>query len=96
MTAYIVVQAKITDMNKFIPYATAAAELVEKNGGQYLVRGGTVTHLEGDWDEETKVVISAWPDRESALQFWHSPQYRETAKLRAGTGEFKVVLVENA
>ncbi len=95
MAAYIIVQAKITDREKFIPYAKIAADLVEKNGGRYLVRGGAVTSLEGDWDSETAVVISVWPDKESALQFWNSSEYREAAKLREGTGEFSVILVEN-
>ena len=94
MSAYLIVQAKIADMEQFAPYGKIATELVEKNGGRYLVRGGAVTPLEGSWDSETKVVVSVWPDRERALQFWNSPQYREAVKMREGAGEFTITLVE--
>ncbi len=95
MSAYQLVQGKIHDAARFMPYAKQAAQLVEQFGGRYLVRGGTAQALEGGWDQDTKVVISQWPDRAAALRFWNSPEYRETAKLREGAGEFQVTLLDS-
>jgi uncharacterized protein (DUF1330 family) len=39
-------------------------------------------------------VISVWPNRAAALAFWTSPEYAEVKTLRAGTGQFQVVLVD--
>ena len=94
MSAYIIVEAQITDFESFKPYAQKAAELVAANGGRYVVRGGDTHSLEGGWDPDTKVVVSEWPDMETARAFWDSPQYREASKMRKGTGKFRVYLVD--
>jgi len=96
MSAYILVCGKIYDFEKFKPYAEAAAKLVAQNGGVYLVRGGETQALEGEWDADNKLVISKWPDRQTALRFWNSPEYREVSALREGCGEFTVTLVDGA
>lgn len=96
MSAYILVCGKITDPERFKPYAIAAAELVAQKGGVYLVRGGATQALEGAWDPENKLVISKWPDRQTALDFWNSPEYREVSAMRKGAGEFTVTLVDGA
>jgi len=93
MSAYLVVRATITDMQRFRAYAEAVPRIVEQYGGHYLVLGGEQQALEGDWGRE-RVVIHTWPDRESALRFWHSDEYGKARKLREGTGSFHVLLAD--
>jgi len=68
--------------------------MVERFGGRYVLMGGGTEVLEGAWSNGGGAVISEWPDRAAALRFWHSPEYVEAKKLRAGTGTFQVVLVD--
>jgi uncharacterized protein (DUF1330 family) len=95
MPAYMIVHAKILDRDKFIKgYGTAAAALVEKFGGRYIMMASGAEVLEGDMDPDASVVISEWPDKATALQFWNSPEYAEVKKLREGIADARVVVIE--
>lgn len=95
MAVYMVILAEIQDMQSFRKYGERAAELVTKFGGEYIARGATDTEcLEGDWPDETKVVISKWPSMDAARTFWHSPEYAEAKKLREGNSTVRVRLIE--
>lgn len=95
MSAYMIVHAKITDRDNFISgYAPAAAKLVEKFGGHYVLRAPGSTVLEGDIDAGSSVVISEWPDKDTALSFWNSAEYAEVKKLREGCAICHVTVIE--
>ena len=93
MAAYLVIEAVLTDPKGFIPYTKAVPGLVERYGGEYLSLAGESEVFEGDWGE-TRVVLHRWPDMDSARRFWYSDEYREAKKLREGTGQFRVMLVD--
>src|SRR4029077_20284077 len=45
-------------------YRTRAAASIAKHGGRYLVPGGAVERLEGDW--QPNIVVVEFPDAEAA------------------------------
>lgn len=95
MTAYMVVTASIADREAFISgYGAAAAKLVAKFGGRYVLRGPGVQLLEGSFGEGASMVISEWPSKAQALAFWNSPEYAEVRQLRAGLADCQVLLIE--
>jgi len=95
MPAYMIVTAKIHDREKFIKgYGMAAAELVARFGGKYMLRGPGAELLEGEWGDGTSMVISEWPDKDTAKKFWNSPEYIEIKKLRDGIADCQVLLIE--
>lgn len=93
MAAYVVVEAEVTDWERFAAYAKVVPPIVARFGGEYLVLGGQAETLEGEWGA-TRVVLHRWPDPESARAFWNSPEYQQAKSLREGTGHFRVMLVE--
>ncbi len=93
MTAYLIIEARIHDRERFDRYARAVSALVSRHGGRYLVLGGEQVPLEGNWSG-ARVVVSAWPDVAAARRFWDSPEYADVRRLRDGTGEFRVLLVD--
>lgn len=93
MSAYIVVEAVLTDPAGFLPYTKAVPPLVQKFGGEYIAIGGESEVLEGDWGK-TKVVLHRWPTMQAARDFWYSEEYEAAKKLREGTGTFRVMLVD--
>ncbi|MCE3001742.1 MAG: DUF1330 domain-containing protein [Xanthomonadaceae bacterium] len=93
MPAYMIVEARITDLPRFRAYAEANPPLVARFGGRYLAIRTATEPLEGDW-EGAKVVISEWPDMDAARRYWHSPEYAAVKRLREGTGTFRVLLVD--
>ncbi len=93
MPAYMVVQATVTKPEQFAEYAERMPALVEKYGGKYQVLGGEVEKLEGDWGYQA-LVISEWPSMDAARKMWHSADYAELKKVRAGALDVSVLLAE--
>ncbi|MBV7265244.1 DUF1330 domain-containing protein [Erythrobacter ani] len=95
MPAYMIVTAAIHDRDKFVSgYGAAAAALIEKFGGQYLLRGPGAECLEGDFGDGASMVISKWPDRDAIKAFWNSPEYAEAKKLRDGLADVQVLVID--
>lgn len=93
MGAFMIIQADITDPERFVAYARQAPALVEKFGGRYRSMRGASAQLEGDHDDR-KIVVSEWPSMDAAREFWNSPEYEELKRLREGAAEVHVYLVE--
>jgi uncharacterized protein (DUF1330 family) len=96
MPAYLIVAAAIPDRKAFLDsgYPAAAAALIGRFGGRYLVRAPGAELLEGEWGDGASVVISEWPDREAARRFWDSPDYAEVKKRRDGLAQCQVLLID--
>jgi len=94
--AYMIVMGTVHDREAFMSgYASQLAPLYARHGGSYVAVTGDVETLEGDTPFES-VVMSRWPDRESARAFWNDPDYRALADLRIENewGDFNVVLID--
>lgn len=97
MAAYMIILAEIEDRQAFMAYAVEAAKLIGEYGGEYIVHRAEQSEcLEGEWPDETKVVISRWPSFDAAKSFWNSEKYAEIKRLRMGNATVRVRLVEAA
>ncbi len=67
--------------------------LIEKYGGRYIVRGGDLTPLDGDWDLH-RIVILEFPSAERAMALFTSDEYAPVAELRHRSAVSKIFLVE--
>ncbi len=66
---------------------------VRKYGGRYVVRGGAVTPLTGDWRPE-RIIVLEFPTAEQ-MQRWNvSPEYLELAPLRVRSTKTRAIAVE--
>jgi uncharacterized protein (DUF1330 family) len=94
MAAYLLVEAEVTDRDRFTLYAKKVRELVGRHGGEYLVIGGPIELLETEdrSDNGRTIVISRWPSRQSARDFWNSSEYRELKQLRKDAARVRVRL----
>lgn len=89
----MVVDVESTDPARAARYRALSGPSVERYGGRFLVRGGTLTVLEGDW-EPARLVIAEFPSSEVARQWYGSPEYAEARAAREGAGAWRMVLVE--
>src|SRR5438067_111926 len=89
MPAYIIARVEVTDWNQYRQYTSATPAAIARYGGRFIVRGGQITTLEGE-PETRRLVIIEFPTAERAREFYHSPEYTEVKKLRAGAaiGQF--------
>ena len=92
--AYLIVESNITDPEAFKRYMAAAPEVVKAFGGEYLVRGGRMQVLEGDW-QPPRLTVLRYASFEEARTMYDSPAYAAARGMRAGaTACFNMVLVE--
>ena len=93
MAAYVLVDIEVTDYGPYDDYRRQVPPVVEKFGGKYLVRGGNLETVEGDWTPRRLVVLE-FPSVEKAKEFYDSEDYRPLKALRLGSTDSKMVLVE--
>ncbi len=91
--AYLVVDGRVLDPAAFARYRDLASVAVATYGGQYLVRGGAIETLEGDWSPQ-RMTIVAFPSMEVARRFYDSPEYRAARAAREGAAQFDMLLAE--
>ena len=93
MLAYFIVDNEVTDPAGFEEYRQQVPGTVEKYGGKFLVRGGQVQTLEGDWKPK-RVVVTEFPSIEHARRWYDSGGEPAPKALRLRTARGSVVLVE--
>ena len=93
MSAYVVVDIHVHDQTRYEEYKRLAAPSVTAFGGRYLVRGGAVTKLEGEWTPARFVVLE-FPTTARAKEWWNSDLYRPIKAIRHATARSNMVLVE--
>lgn len=93
MTAYLVVELAVTDPVGFARYRELVPPTIAAYDGRYLVRGGALASLEGDWQPE-RVTIIAFPSVERARAWWDSPEYTEAKAIRQAATTTRMVIVE--
>jgi len=76
----------VTDPAGFEEYRKQVPGTVEKYGGKFLVRGGQVQTLEGDWKPKRIVVTEfEFLNIEQARRWYDSEEYRALKALRLRT-----------
>ena len=93
MSAYMVVEVDVKDPERYADYRTMVPASLEAYGGKFLVRGGAVERLEGDWEPSHFVVIE-FDSVEQAKRWWDSDEYRQARDLRQETADTKMIVVE--
>lgn len=93
MPAYVLIEIEIHDKNTYFQYIEKARLIVESYGGQYLIRGGKVTPLFGDWNPE-RIILIKFPSHEDVEKCFNSEEYLEIAKLRENSTETRSIILE--
>lgn len=96
MSAYIIVDTKITNETEYEEYKRLAKPIVEKHGGLYRVRGGTLDIIEADLWTPTRIVILEFPDMSSARAFIDSEEYAPVKKMRHQNAECTLFIVDGS
>jgi uncharacterized protein (DUF1330 family) len=93
MPAYIIVETDIHDPEQYERYKQASPAAVAAAGGRWLVRGGELAVLEGEWTPKRLVMIE-FEDLDAAKRFYTSPAYEEAKRLREGAANLNMVAVQ--
>ena len=82
----------VLDPERLEAYKERVGRVVERFGGRYVVLGGDVQRVEGDWQPVFPVVIE-FPDLDAARQWYDSAEYAELKALRLSAVRSNGVLI---
>src|SRR5688572_11818929 len=93
MTAYAVAHLRDVEFNEEIAeYLRRIDATLEPHGGRFLVHGGRVHPLEGEFD--AALVVLEFPDVDAARSWYESPGYQAILRLRTDNSRGVAFLVE--
>ena len=93
MPAYLIVDNEITDPKPYDEYRRQVVPLIARFGGRFLVRGGPISHLEGDWKPQRLVIIE-FPSMDALQEWYHSAEYAPMRALRQSASSGSLVAAD--
>lgn len=93
MAAYFVVDVKVNDPVEYEEYRKLVDPTLKLYGGKFIVRGGAVETIEGDWHPQRFVMLE-FADTEQFKRWYYSPEYTHAREIRLRTSTGKAILVQ--
>lgn len=82
-SAYAIAYLRDVELgDAIIDYLSGIDATLAPFGGRFLVHGGEIHGVEGEWDGD--VIVIEFPDHESAVRWYESPAYQAILPLRTG------------
>jgi uncharacterized protein (DUF1330 family) len=89
---YWIAHVEVADVEAYKRYVAANAAAFAKFGGRFLVRAGRYELVEGA--AKTRQVVIEFPDYETALACYRSPEYQAAKALRDSVSAGDLVIAE--
>jgi uncharacterized protein (DUF1330 family) len=96
MSAYVISEVTVLDEKAADRYRTLAEASIQRYGGRYLVRAGTLTTLEGTWPRDQALMVVEFPSTERAREWYASREYAEALAIRQQALDRRLVLAAGA
>jgi uncharacterized protein (DUF1330 family) len=93
MAAYVIVDVAIDDPAVYAEYRKLTPASITAYGGRFVVRGGQVETLEGEWSPG-RVVVLEFESVARAKEWWWSPEYAPAKALRQRSARTRMIVVE--
>ena len=91
---YFVGDVDIHNLENYQGYMEKVKPIVEKYGGEYLTRGGSMEAFETHLWSPTRMVLLKFPDKDSAMKWMNSAEYQPVKKIRQANSSATMVLLE--
>jgi uncharacterized protein (DUF1330 family) len=93
MAAYVIVDVTINDPEIYAEYRKLTPASITAYGGRFVVRGGPVETLEGNWSPG-RVVVLEFDSVAQAKAWWSSAEYAPAKALRQQSATTQMIVVE--
>jgi len=93
MPLYMIIEIEVKVQKLYSEYIKKVSDIVTKNGGRYLARGGKITPVSNNWNPE-RIIVIEFQNREQIRQCFTSTEYLEIAPLREKSTISKAIIVE--
>ena len=95
MKAYVIATETIKDEETFDTYRKEVVGTIVPFDGRFIVRGGTLTILEGEW-LHPRLAIIEFPSRAAAEGWYKSANYQQVISLRHKSSIGNVIIVDGS
>ena len=93
MTAYVIIDLNVFDIEHYLRYQRALRPLLEAVGARYLVRGGEPKVYEGDYQPRRLIVVE-FPSLAGIDDFYESDGYQALEKQRKACSSARIIAVD--
>lgn len=93
MKAYVIVDVKITDPDRYGEYKKLTPGSLLPFDGKFVVRGGESETLEGTW-KPGRIVVLEFPSMQKARAWWASEGYAPAKAIRQSASVTQMILVQ--
>ena len=81
MNGYVISNIDVKNPEAYKEYIDKVKPIVEKFGGEYLVRAGEYKVIDGEWKYPRTVIIK-FSSYEKALEWYNSEEYQPVKPIR--------------
>ena len=92
MSAYVIAHVTVKDPVRYEDYRRLVGPTIERYGGRFLARGGSIEVLEGDW-HPARLVVVEFPSAAAAREWWNSAEYSEAKRIRQATSKGTLLIL---
>ena len=89
---YWIVHVTVTNAEEYAEYIRLDTPVVERFGGRFIVRGGR--NKTPETAQKDRHVIVEFPDYDTALACYHSPDYQRAADIRRANSDSDFLIIE--
>lgn len=93
MKGYLVLDIEIYDFEMFQNYAQQVKHMVDDSSGRYIVRGGNVEVIDGNWEPQ-RIVIVEFPSVAEAKKIFNGKKYAPLRAMADACSKVNAIVVE--
>jgi len=93
MSGYVISNINVKNPEAYKEYTDKVKPIVEKFGGEYLVRAGEYKVIDGEWKYPRTVVIR-FPSYEKALEWYNSEEYQPVKSIRLANSVANGIIIK--
>ena len=93
MAGYVIVDVTVTDPVAYQEYTKLVPATIAAYGGEYIIRGGAVEVVEGDW-KPARFVVLKFESVARAKEWLYSPEYTPLKQMRFASAISHMIIVD--
>ena len=93
MSGYVISNIDVKNPEAYKEYIDKVKPIVEKFGGEYLVRAGEYKVIDGEWQYPRTVIIK-FSSYEKALEWYNSEEYQPVKPIRLANSVANGIIIK--
>ena len=93
MPAYVITEVTYHDPSQQKAYQQLSPVSIAAYDGRFVVRGGAMIPLEGNWNPE-RIVVLEFPSAARAREWWNSEEYKIAKSIRQSAANTRMIIVD--